>query len=774
MTLFRLYLTLLLLAPLSLHSAYSQVKTCSKVKKAGTNSLNFGIDKQPDFIFENDLSVRIVFSDRNNNRAYADAYAQQEREMYAIGAAYFVIGEKNDAYELVAADFNLLGKPKTLFSFLLNPKYRFKDARNTPYIGWIPKERLIHFNHSFLHPDNQKPMKYRIGVKEFERLFSMHQYFAGDTLRLFADPYLKEKLPAYVLLNQVVYPYKFDKTRKAVFISDKPLLSDTATQIQGWIPADLIASTGQNFVGHIIDDDTPIVINQPDTLRLSAEQLHKQVIYRHYGNAKTFLKQDTAAATLPLLVWDHSENKLINIKGGNLPISEISRMERENKKTNLHFIFFEDDKHDIVPLLNALQNIRLQTAQTPHISYTYSATCVSPTGNYHLPATPLFAVWLDYIANIVSQRRFSVQRSAENNLENAIRQNLKNYSPSGSFENNLFIVLGTNQDLNIAPQLIDNVVRQSGKFLFVQIKNQLNASYQDFLLLAKEALDNSERSYHDYMSNFIVEHHLVKSGGFARLDADNTNIFLYDAPARSLVNGGMLFPQTGKVLTNTALDVALDSLIVKTRHTDNVLLESLKKFERELGVLRSKPSTTVERLFEKEQIADSLHIGHIDRNSINDVYYKQVMLRDSLFGNQEQACLLTEEEIKELLQDYHSLVPIFADSVRKKELRVLKKIYRKQVKLINRSYKRSVVGNGSNLADLFYYKTGIPVYDSRFLNTSIRRLTNKKTVKGGFHLFYDELIRKLNRLEELFINNKLPVFSTPDGYYYYVPDYLLL
>lgn len=771
-----IFLAFVVLALMPINNLSAQITTSAKVKKAGNNSFNFPDEaKNINNKLKKDASIKVVFSDRDNNPVYADPYAQQRIGTQPMGAAFFVVNSKNDAFQVVEADFSLLGKPKTFFSFLMSAKYHFKDARNAPYVGWIPKTRLLEFDHSFLYYQNNKPLKYRIGINNMDRLFNIHRYFVNDTLNVFKDPFLKEKTGKYVLLNQIVYPYKYDETGKAVLVSTQPMLRNSASQVVGWIPADLISLAGQNQVTRVSGETKTSLVDNSE-LVFDGNDLYQNTLFYRTGNAGKFSQNRDVSIVAPLNVWNHERNKLINVKGDDILISEVHRFEKECRNVNLHLIFFENDKYKVTKTLNALQNIWMQLSELSDYSYTFSATCISDKGNYYLPSTSAFDEWLDYVEQITAQGVKKGEHARTYDFDGAITDIIKN-SNSKNFENNIFMVLGTNQKLELKPYTINKFGQKSGKFLFVQINNQSSKNYQDFILQAKELLSETGMAYIDFIQKYIVENSLLKGGNFinlSSLSAVNDNIYVFDAPETSLANGGLVFPVSNNYLSNEALSIAIDSLIIKSNKTSEQLLSSLRKHERKLGTLRSEPSPVLTQLFNSNAIADSMSITSIDKNSVNDVFYKEMLIDNSLCESQEQGCLVNMEEMKELLQNYHDLLPYFAGIVTRKECKVLKRMYKEQINAINRIYKRKVLSGGSTMSDLFFRKTGMPVYDNRFERININRLTSKAVSNAGFDAFYKELTTKLDKLEEMFEKNQLEIVTTPQGNCFFIPKHLML
>ena len=81
-----------------------------------------------------------------------------------MGSPFYVIGEKNGYYKVVAANQELLGQPKGLFAPLYSGRTHFKDAKKSPFVGWIDKNAVLEFNHSFVSKDNNFPLRYRVGA----------------------------------------------------------------------------------------------------------------------------------------------------------------------------------------------------------------------------------------------------------------------------------------------------------------------------------------------------------------------------------------------------------------------------------------------------------------------------------------------------------------------------------------------------------------------------------------------------------------------------------
>nr|BFF39910.1 hypothetical protein BACY1_17150 [Tenacibaculum mesophilum] len=302
-----------------------------KVKEVKTDRFNY-LKKAKT---KHDASLKMVFSDREENSFYKGPYVQEKFKKKGLLTPLYVINEKENSYEVVVANPDQIGKPKGLFSMFYGDKFNFKDSEQVEYLGWIPTSNVIEYNHSFLETCNNKPIKYKVGTDKTLRLFDLKPYMEVDSVNVFKDPFFRTKSNKKLVSNQIVYPYKYDEKGKAVFVSDKPVLKDSISQTVGWIPSNLITRIGQSQVYVINDTDSLLAVSNKDTIQLTGEDVLSKYLYTGYKNLKTDVTKDLIA---PVHVWNHDKNKLINVKGNSFYTKEIKFMKEESKVVNFHFI----------------------------------------------------------------------------------------------------------------------------------------------------------------------------------------------------------------------------------------------------------------------------------------------------------------------------------------------------------------------------------------------------------------------------------------------------
>ena len=140
--------------------------------------------------------------------------------------------------------------------------------------------------------------------------------------------------------------------------------------------------------------------------------------------------------------------------------------------TSISF-YFEHEQQRANMLCNTLQNMKLKLS--PDVQYRFTATCISNTGNRYSQVLSDFSQWIEFITTdsiqIAASRESSGLNNALNNIMNTINENV--------FDKNLFIILGSNQNLKINESLIARAGQKSASFLFVQTNRSHNTPYQD-------------------------------------------------------------------------------------------------------------------------------------------------------------------------------------------------------------------------------------------------------------------------------------------------------
>ena len=113
-------------------------------------------------------------------------------------------------------------------------------------------------------------------------------------------------------------------------------------------------------------------------------------------------------------------------------------------------------------------------------------TSISENGNQHLKCTPNYAQWLTFLEKTTSGHTNGTTSSV--GFEAAINT-IFSETPYVKFENDVFIVLGTDEIPTFTSDIKSKLAARSACLLFVQLYNKDNTSYQNFILQSKELLD---------------------------------------------------------------------------------------------------------------------------------------------------------------------------------------------------------------------------------------------------------------------------------------------
>jgi len=741
--------TAVLLSLLFLNSVYAQVTKYERLHCVGRQSFNFIPSTSQHPYLHKNKDLLVVYSDRDGNKAYSNRFAQRVLGEQKMGSPYYVVDEKNGFCKLVAASPSIVGKPKGMLSLFYGSKRHLKDAASAPFVGWIPKDRLLPFGHAFVSPSNNLPIKFRVGTTAINRLFNLRPYCSIDSILVFKDPFFDNKTSKSVCWGQIVYAYKYDESKQAVLISDKPTLNDTERKVLGWVPSDMVVEVGQN--------SSCLLENE----RIGEFPLQSNFILFHNTNNKS---KDNVTK-LPVSVWDDERSYIINIKGGNFPVAEIKRMNNGSRRLNVHLLFFEKDRAEVRALASSLQDIAMKIPHTFQTSF--SMTSISENGNQHLKCTPDYAQWLTFLEKTTSGHTNGTTSSV--GFEAAINT-IFNETPYVKFENDVFIVLGTDEIPTFTSDIKSKLAARSACLLFVQLYNKDNTSYQNFILQSKELLDANIAGYMNFITQYIADPKLDKPSLFKELSTDNENAYLLDVPQNSIATGGLVFPKANGRLSNPGLSNILDTLFVQISTKDSELITSLTKCKNKLGVQRAVPTKYVEELCK----ASSLSIKNLDRVSINETIYAKIQPNDSVLNDTTSGYLFNANELKTLFDGWRELMPYFTSGMGKKEVKILRKLYHRQCRSINDIYRRKVLSGKSLLSYLFYYKIGVPPIEERSRMMRIKDLTWKKCQLNGWDTSYHNMYQRLLRLEKLFKSNKLRTIEVSGVTYHFIPTQEML
>nr|WP_199000558.1 type VI secretion system protein TssR domain-containing protein [Flavobacterium sp. ASV13] len=755
-------------------TVFSQVKNSTSVIRKTEKIVNT-YDNEPQK--ENEKSeLKLVFSDRNENNIYEEPYGAKVKNKANILAPMYVINEDKNYYEVVVADKKLIGKPKGTFAMLRSKKNHFSNVKEVQYLGWIKKENVLEYSRAMQNQVNLKYVKYFVACNTLENLFSSNKNVKKNALLLKNDPNLESVAKKNIKLNDFVYVYKINKTTNSAFVSnfDDVMPKDTTNFKYGWVPLQYL---------NPVEDNMVVKLNPADTLKFSsdkinfhANELYKNTFFVNENQSSFPIRFDNASKiSLPINVWNHDKNKITNLKGDDISIKTIEQIALQSKTINFYYVFENNNstKQYLKKTLSALQNLKLTTSSDLYANYTftYSFIAKGKSKSYYLIKSQSFSKWFDLIEKSIKTPE---EISKENILANNNTSISQFLSPEANFENNFFILTGLDGSINtVLPDSFSILAKNNAKLLFILFGNENNADNQDFILQSKMYLSEASSANKKNIQNYYVDPKLITKNDEFTYNGETDNDYIYNAPLKSNFNGGIIFPKLNSELTPETINKAIDSVISKTIKTNNALLKSLIQYKNEFSFLRSQPSATINSLTQNFSRKDSISTD-IPKNYKSETFI--INAKDTLKSNLEnKVCiLLTENEIRQLLENYRELISKDYTNENIDKVEILN--FKDRCKTFARNIKKTEpIKNRSSLADLLYYKTRVFVNSPELHEIRIKDVRKFKKKRDEFRALFIALNAKVEVLEKMQRNNTFEVFDDESQVkYYYIPKKLLL
>ena len=756
------------------NSIFSQVKNSTSVLKKTEKTINtYDNEKQKE---SEKTELKLVFSDRTDNNIYEEPYSSKVKNKAAILSPMYVINQDKNYYEVVVADKKMIGKPKGTLSVLRSKKNHFSNAKEVQYLGWIKKDNVIEYSRAMQNQTNLKYVRYFVACNTLDNLFSSDKNIKKKALLLKNEPNLETVAKKNIKLNDFVYVYKIDKTTKSAFVSnfDDITTKDTLNHKYGWVPIQYL---------NPIEDNMVVKLSTADKLELSsgkitfqANELYKNTFFINENQSSKPIKFDNLSKVLlPINIWNHDKNKITNLKGDDITIKTIEQIASQSKNINFYYVFENNNstKQHLKKTLSALQNLKLTTSNELYANYnfTYSFIAKGKSKSYYLVKSPSFSKWFDLIEkSIKTPEEISKENILPNN-NNGISQFL---SSDVNFENNFFILAGLDNSINSTlPDSFNALAKNNAKLLFILFGNENTADNQDFILQSKMYLNEASNANKRNIQNYYVDPKLVIKNDEFTYNGEYDNDYIYNAPLKSNFNGGIVFPKLNGELTPETINKAIDSVISKTIKTNNTLLKSLTQYKNEFSFLRSQPSQKINNLIQNSIQKDGVDTN-ITKNYKDETFV--INAKDTLNNNLEDKVhiLLTESEIKELLENYRELISkeYTNENIDKVEILNFKdkcKMYAGNIK------KTEKIRARSSLADLLYFKTRVFVNSPQLHEIRIKDIRKFKKKREEFRSLFTALNAKLEVLEKMQRNSAFEVFDDESQIkYYYISKNLLL
>lgn len=538
----------------------------------------------------------VVYSDRENNVSYRKPGSRHKQNELGFLDPFLVIGQKGDFLQIIKYDPEILKDDK------------LTNHKSTEYYGWIHKSRLVLSPKGSTNLANNLANKQLVALTDTNTLQTPASYYTGDSVKLFKDPHLRIE-HSLVGLHEVVYLLKYSDDNKRVLIARKAELTpdEADVDILGWVSRTLIQGIGQQLFWDMsallkngYREDLTIV--QPPAIK------YNPVFARSTVGGKKVIESGLFAP-----VVDKSDNYVFNVNGKAITYNQSKAVEANLKRLNIVFVIEAGNvTFDQFPtLVNAVQNMQTTFEEKESQFYYQFGSVIAMTEKDSVPvihSAPLhhefsriLETLIDRSAKIAAYTPLSHEH-AWNGLEAAI-----NLIDEETEATNIIILLGEsgNQlewpNAEMKQRLSDNNCRLLGLQLYSGSTNY----YNNFVLQITQIIEGyADAIAEQKRSKILFPNQLRDENAFRE---DGKNAYMLDFPARSMTQGGIVFPEKEERLALDVITSSIDSFLVQIKQDNLGLINNLHAAFNTFGSHRDKYDSLLVKKFHFHPETNNLH-----------------------------------------------------------------------------------------------------------------------------------------------------------------------
>lgn len=735
----------------------------------------------------------IVFSLEGDNQAYKDHYGQYPESKLDFLTPCYVIDEKNGFLELVKYNKDLLPAKKGMLASVFsknNKRYRFKDASQAEYVGWVPRTKLLQQNIAWNGNANLKPLRYWTGISNPDLLLNRDHYFVKDTLKLFQDPNLSIPMNdgVNILIGDIVYVYRQDEEKGAMLIGKNATFSaDTTLKMLGWVDEKVLTTIGQQKV-MVLTKNSPIQIMKKlndaffDLKKGALKDSPSDVAF--FFNRQIHLSpfEETPESTpilLPSKVWDHSPNKVLNINGEFIDQGDFNVFKSKSRKLNIFFVFEKTQslRFNLLRLTNNIQKIWeiLQKEQFQDYEVTFNAMSYTQSSVAAVaPEHKNFVKWLDFIHDEIESEDSVTEKTS--GLQEAILK-CGDMLKGREQESNVLIVAGSNAysvDNDEIEQLSTQLAKSFTRILFWKVQNDISEESTNFILFAKAMLYKVGHAFSVFKRHYIADFNLYHESNMLKLINEINNVYLFDSPAHSMYQGGVAFPKINEEFHPILFEQILDSLLLQVAADNDSIITSLNSYFTGVGLARSIPDSELKAtLAARNQWNDKYQ--HLPTSTYQDKYWANYYGNtDSLSLGFDNYYLISDGELKTIINNIKALAPKlpieFTWFFRRRLFRTHKRFSKRLDQVF--CYEGDV--GRIPLQELLFMSNGIRTMDSEAYDIRINHIkSNQKLSDDELEKILVQLRDSAIQLEEFIIDNPEMSVQYQSQKYFLIPEDLL-
>lgn len=540
--------------------------------------------------YPTDKTDWIVYSDRADNPTFVSPNSEVRFKSLSFMQPCYVVNSKDDFLQLVKYVPGISTKGGKI------------SGQSAEELGWVPASSMLLWNSSLKDKSTGYHIK-AVTALGTERIFTtLPGHVDRDSILLFANPFLNIRNGSS-FAGDLFYIYKESPSGNEFLVGPEPgFFPDKSTSSGlGWISKDLLRVWGKRgFITYrrtaenrnmphiplykevpaVRDTSSvPLTVAMPARGAVAGEldELFPTWQYATGANFKKFAKVGVLTD-----VMDRKLNEVQNLAGRPITYESLQKIVDDNSRLNI--VFVVDGGRQNMQYLNQLQNIlqsavwqntakgRFNQVKVGSVIYKDNIDgCVNKVS----PLTPDIKKISDFWMAEQQLNSFSCSdnkptQAVFSGIADATRM-LMPYKD----ESNIIVLYGSAGEAkttNLA-NAISGISFTNSRLLIFQTHSIADPSYNNFIVQARNMVEQSARNISDIKKSKMVEFASSSTGSDFTLMGNNMGVYYLDYPAKSMTQGFVVFPNRGEIMAPTFLETSLDTLIQQI-NSDNLFIEN--------------------------------------------------------------------------------------------------------------------------------------------------------------------------------------------------------
>lgn len=600
----------------------------------------------------------IVYSDRKDNKinpsTKEDLYNDYKKASFL--EPFIVLKRRKGMLKLARYNADLISQRK------------IKNRKSLTIVGWVPENHLLLWSNSLKNSINGFSTKAAIVVSDSTVINDAKKYIDKESALTFTSPNSVEKSKTLPKIGSLVYIYKESEDKSYLLIGKDPSVKPDSIEqnIYGWIPRKMISTWGEKaalkFTPEALSDSlTSISLrtdnSTPSTMALTHSELQKRIglesIYpvlessKEHHNIRFFTN-----------IFDYNKNRVYNVLGDSLFYKQYKKVLIDNRKLNVVFVLDGSNINRAYSSVtrSLFQELKMSFQDLPYFTSVKFGGVVYADNSCELDS-PIFNLSDNYKdLTAFFDKKLKKITCSNTMLIQPVDQGLigaKEILSDVKNQTNIVIIMGTTANDRTQTQTVTNVLTETlARPIFFQTNSQSANAYNNFVLLAREAVKNNAKKLVEAKKSITVDQSDLLIETNYNVTEGTEGVYSLDYPKQSMTQGFVIFPKKGESMQAAILKSAIDSLLVQVTYDNEQSAKSLTNYFKSFGSDRTyfdkiyNPKYADANMLVPEGIASSL------LTLKNSFVINGEVNRKSDYKNFEYGLLLNEKEYEEIRYFY--------------------------------------------------------------------------------------------------------------------------